>query len=57
MRMTCASASLLSLQLPAFVSLCRLRGCLKVRLGIIALVGAFGVFCVALGAEAGFSPG
>jgi len=57
MRMASASASLPSLQLVAFVSLCWLRGCLKVGIGIIALVGAFGVFCVALGANAGFSLG
>jgi len=37
--------------------LCLLRGCLKVGIGIIALACAFGVFCVALGADAGFSPG
>ena len=43
MRMASASASLLFLQLAAFVSLCQLRGCLKVRIGIIALAGAFGV--------------
>jgi len=30
---------------------------LKVRLGIIALAGAFGVFCIALGNEAGFLQG
>jgi len=55
--MASASASLPSLQLAAFVSLCRLRGCLKVWIGINALAGSFGVFCVALGADAGFSLG
>jgi len=39
--MASASASLPSLQLAAFVSLCQLRGCLKVGNGIIALAGAF----------------
>jgi len=54
MRMASASASLQSLQLAPFVSLCWLCGCLKVEIGIIALACAFGVFCVALGANAGF---
>jgi len=54
MPMASASASLLSLHLAAFVSLCRLRGCLKVWIGLIALAGAFGVFWVALCANAGF---
>jgi len=57
MRMASASASLPSLQLAAYVYLCQLRGCLKVWIGIIALDGAFGVFCVALGTNAGFSVG
>ena len=57
MRMTSASASLPSLRRATFVSLCRLRGYLKVVIGIFSLVCAFGVFCVALGADAGFSPG
>ena len=55
--MTSASASLPSLLRAAFVSLCLLRGCWKVRIGIIALACAFGVFCVALGANAGSSQG
>jgi len=44
MRMASASASLPSLQLVTFVSLCLLRGCLKVGIGLIALACAFGVF-------------
>jgi len=39
--MASGSASLPSLQLVAFVSLCWLRGCLKVGIGIIALTCAF----------------
>jgi len=37
MRMASASTSLQSLQLAAFVSLCWLRGCLKVRIGWLFL--------------------
>ena len=48
MRMASASASLQSLHLAAFVSLCRLRGCLKVGIGIIALAGAFVVIVLML---------
>ena len=44
MRMASASASLPSLQLVTFVSLCLLRGCLKVGIGLIVLACAFGVF-------------
>jgi len=43
--MMSASASLQYLWRAAFVSLCRLRGCLKVGIGIIVLACAFGVFC------------
>ena len=48
MRMASVSASLQSLQLAVFVSLCRLRGCLKVGIGLIVLACAFCVFCVRL---------
>jgi len=57
MRMTSASASLQSLRRVAFVSLCRLCGCLNFGISIFILVCAFGMFCVALGADAGFSLG
>jgi len=56
MRMTSASASLSLILRAAFVSLCRLRGCLNFRISIIALVCVFGVFCVTLGVDADFLP-
>jgi len=48
MWMTSASASLLSLWQAAFVSLCRLRGCLNLGISIIALICVFGLSCVVM---------